>query len=131
MGYTGDKKMEYQRQWMYDRRATAIDYLGGYCVDCKTDKDLEFDHLNRAEKEHNISSILSSKWAKLKKELDKCVLRCHTCHKKKTLGEITHPITHGNYYTGYRKGCRCSECLESYRYRCRLGRFRRSLVKLR
>ena len=65
----------------FSRRAQAIEYLGGKCVDCSSTEMLEFDHKDPALKEHNLGKLFSSaNPEKLYKEVDKCVLRCIACH---------------------------------------------------
>ena len=66
----------------------AVEYLGGMCIDCNYGVDerdvlsiLEFDHIEPKLKSFKISGNFHLRWIDLKKELDKCVLRCPTCHK--------------------------------------------------
>lgn len=82
MGYTGDAKRAYQKEWVAQRRKEGIRYLGGHCVVCKTTNNLNVDHVNPKTKiSHNIWSWSESR---RKKELDKCQLLCETHHKEKT-----------------------------------------------
>lgn len=65
-------------------KAKAVEYLGGKCVDCGYASHivaLDFDHVNPSEKEFKISGNFRFRWKELKKELDKCVLRCANCHR--------------------------------------------------
>ena len=74
-------------------KARSYAYLGPYllshpCVDCG-EKDilvLEFDHKDRESKEGEISHIISNgaTLEKLKAEVEKCVVRCSNCHRRKT-----------------------------------------------
>jgi hypothetical protein len=63
------------------------DYLSEHpCVDCG-EKDvvvLEFDH--KSSKLYNLSEIIKerSSLTKVKKEIEKCVVRCANCHRRKT-----------------------------------------------
>jgi hypothetical protein len=66
----------------------AVEYLGGKCVGCsygsaKNDilAILEFDHIDPKTKSFKISGNFHLRWIDIKKELDKCVLKCPTCHK--------------------------------------------------
>ncbi len=68
----------------YRRRAEAIAYLGGKCIDCNSTSGLEFDHRNPEEKSFNVSGKLHHSWEKIKAELDKCDLRCVACHMHMT-----------------------------------------------
>lgn len=58
-----DSYNEYMRQYMKryrdQRRADAIELLGGRCVDCGSTEDLEFDHIDRSEKRFTIGDILA------------------------------------------------------------------------
>ncbi len=62
----------------------AVEYLGGKCIDCGFSGHpvgFDFDHKNPALKEFKISGHYILRWVDLKKELDKCVLLCATCHR--------------------------------------------------
>jgi 5-methylcytosine-specific restriction endonuclease McrA len=87
MVYVGEKKREYQRNWLAARRQKAIEYLGGECYECGSVDNLEFDHIDPSLKRKDIKSLLSGKWEKLKIELDKCQLLCKDCHKQKNFDE--------------------------------------------
>ena len=52
------------------------------CVDCgEKDPDLlDFDHVN-GEKVGNISQMLTRSFETLKRELEKCDVRCVRCHR--------------------------------------------------
>lgn len=67
-----------------------IEYLLEHpCVDCgeKHPIKLTFDHV-RGKKLFNISeSVCVYKWDTIKKEIDKCDVRCHNCHNLKTATE--------------------------------------------
>jgi hypothetical protein len=62
-------------------------YLSSHpCIDCgEQDRVvLEFDHINK--KEHNLSEIIKER-SSLKvvvAEIEKCVVRCANCHRRKT-----------------------------------------------
>lgn len=72
---------EYMKARYFRRRAEAIEYLGGKCIDCGHAEMLEFDHVNPAEKSANIGALFASaNKEKLQAEIDKCVLRCVACH---------------------------------------------------
>lgn len=70
----------------YNKKKRAVEYLGGKCIDCGYNKciaALEFDHINPALKEFQISGNRGFKWETVQKELDKCVLRCANCHRER------------------------------------------------
>lgn len=60
---------------------------GAMCVDCGEDHPatLDFDHV-RGKKAFNISEAIIAGFplAKIKAELEKCVVRCANCHRKRT-----------------------------------------------
>lgn len=67
-------------------KAELIKYKGGKCEICGYDKcnqALDFHHLNPEEKDFNISQSYTYKnLAKLKLEVDKCILVCANCHRE-------------------------------------------------
>lgn len=68
------------------------DYLNSHpCIDCgQQDADLlEFDHV-RGEKKYGISLIIGSPLSmqSLLDEIDKCVVRCLYCHRKRTIKQL-------------------------------------------
>lgn len=124
VGYTGEKKREYAREWMRARRSYLIRIAGGRCVDCGTDQDLDFDHRIRHPGNVKISSLTSRTWNRLREELNKCELRCKQCHRSKhvRLGEAF-AIVHGA--NRYSLGCRCDTCRQGKSARMRDYRARR------
>ena len=68
------------RQYIYD-------YLKSkYCIDCGEDDPtvLEFDHINPKEKEYNISNMAGKAKREIRSEIDKCIIVCSNCHKRRT-----------------------------------------------
>ena len=62
----------------------AVDFLGGKCVDCGIEGHLviyDFDHINPKQKSFKISGKAIYRWREIKKELNKCQLRCANCHR--------------------------------------------------
>lgn len=60
----------------------AIKYKGECCGNCGLKYHhaaMEFHHYI-GTKESNISSLMTSSWDKIKKELNKCTLLCSNCH---------------------------------------------------
>lgn len=67
-------------------KARCVTYLGGKCVDCGFGGHsvaFDFDHKDPLKKEFKISGHYIFRWTILKKELDKCELRCSNCHRIK------------------------------------------------
>ena len=63
----------------------VLDYLSKHpCVDCGNTNVivLDFDHINN-DKEHNVSDMTHRGWSlnNLKKEIEKCEVRCANCHR--------------------------------------------------
>ncbi|MBX4186816.1 MAG: hypothetical protein KW802_00970 [Candidatus Doudnabacteria bacterium] len=67
-------------------REMARMYKGGKCIICGYDRclgALDFHHLDPAKKKFGISmNGLTKSWAKVKEELDKCILICANCHRE-------------------------------------------------
>ncbi len=67
-------------------RQMAIEYKGGCCKVCGYDRcieALEFHHNNSNGKDFSISDKgYTRSWAKVKEELDKCMLLCANCHRE-------------------------------------------------
>ena len=55
---------------------------GKCCPECGTTKDLVFHHTDPDAADHKISQMLSFSLKKLKKEIKKCILICHSCHAR-------------------------------------------------
>lgn len=84
-----DVQREYNSAFLlkkyHRRRQEATVYLGGKCIDCGNSDSLEFDHRIQSEKSFSISKRLgTASWDVLKIELDKCDLRCVSCHAHRT-----------------------------------------------
>lgn len=67
-------------------RQMAVAYKGGRCERCGYDRctdALEFHHKNRSQKDFGISEKgYTRSWARVRNELDKCVLICANCHRE-------------------------------------------------
>lgn len=74
----------YMAQRYVVRMAAATQHLGGACVDCGSKNRLEFDHINPSLKEFPITKACTIREDRFWAEVEKCVLRCNRCHKKKT-----------------------------------------------
>lgn len=72
----------------------AIEYKGGKCQICGYNKyvgALDFHHL--ANKTFSIGDKgYTRSWARVKEELDKCILVCSNCHRE--IGAKVTPIPH-------------------------------------
>lgn len=79
---------KHKRIYKEENRKFILDYFSSHpCVDCgETDaRCLEFDHV-RGKKTTNISFMLRNVCSieTIKKEIEKCDVRCANCHRKKT-----------------------------------------------
>lgn len=115
--------MDHKAAWRTRTREWAVAELGGCCFDCGSTERLEFDHADPGDKVFDISVGIRDGYGRdrLRSELVKCVLRCHTHHLEKSRAEgslggepwnkIQDP-QHGSsamYTTGK---CRCEKCRE-------------------
>lgn len=102
-----------------ERRAYAIEKLGGKCVVCGSTEDLELDHINKAEKSFNITQMWSVSKERYDAELAKCQLLCHThhvekSHREKDWGKGYGELDHGSASMYKNYGCRCDPCRKAY-----------------
>lgn len=100
------KQLEYQVQWMKNRRDSWLSE-NGPCKNCGSEDNLEVDHINPIEKiDHKVWS-----WSEIRRreELAKCQVLCKKCHKEKTRNTFLENRIHGLSNT-YKNGCRCNSC---------------------
>ena len=74
-------------------KARAVEYLGGRCKDCRNIYHpvvFDFDHRDPSQKEFKISGNYIFRWEELRKELDKCDLRCSNCHRLRHYMQSNH-----------------------------------------
>lgn len=107
-----DKRKRYWKQ----RRKLCVDLLGGTCVNCGTDKNLEIDHVIPEDKSFSFGSgYLELKLETVLKELQKCQLLCVNCHKDKTFTDLGYgKIKHGQPSMYTNQKCRCNICRTSW-----------------
>ena len=74
----------YQRQRYLKKKQEFLDYLGNECSGCGSIESLEFHHIDPDIKEYAIMKNWKYNFDRIKSELDKCILLCHTCHKEET-----------------------------------------------
>lgn len=68
-----------------NKKAILIEIAGGRCAICgynKCQSALEFHHIDKDQKEFNISSPHNFSLEKCLKELKKCILVCSNCHRE-------------------------------------------------
>jgi hypothetical protein len=105
-----EEMREYMRAYRATKREESKASLGGKCVLCGTDVQLEFDHIDRTTKVDGIANLLTNSKETLDAELAKCQLLCHEHHREKSIAAGDLPeARHGS--TGmYKQGCRCELC---------------------
>lgn len=104
----------------------ALAYLGGRCVVCGSDTDLQFDHIDRATKCFEIAKHSACRWETLVVELDKCQLLCKKHHAMKTSVDLG--VDHGGGVSG-KKNCPCDACRDRKREYMRAYMHRRRRMK--
>lgn len=122
---------QYMQERRESRRKAMRERLGGKCVACGSEIDLEFDHRDPDTKTIEISSpkLLDGPMDILIAEVDKCQLLCTPCHRIKTK-ENGDPnggghnriddYGHGTGHMYYKQRCKCDTCCEwRRRYRAK------------
>lgn len=105
-----EKMKTYMLNRYHKRRATYVAEWGGQCVDCGSEEELEFDHADASSKEIPVGKLFTSYTdSKIRAELDKCVLRCKSCHLVKSQNEDWNIVEHGGGVSG-KKSCPCVPC---------------------
>lgn len=95
-----------------------ISRLGGVCVNCGSDNQLQFDHVDWRGKDFNVAQNWAMKdRVAFEAELGKCQLLCSSCHDEKTRvdkSEMDRPeFTHGTVYAWMKRKCECVPCIAS------------------
>lgn len=74
------------------KKVKAINLLGGKCQRCKSNNIfvLTFHHKDNGDKVDDMAYLLSMRWSRVIKELEKCELLCYNCHME--LHSETKPI---------------------------------------
>jgi hypothetical protein len=102
-GYMG----EYMLSRYHSLMAEARKKLGGKCVVCGAEADLEMDHIDRTTKLFTISGGWSRDPEEFWAEVAKCQLLCRDHHAEKTARE--REVGHGEGLSG-KKNCPCDKC---------------------
>jgi predicted HNH restriction endonuclease len=84
------QRADYIKKAVAKRRKTlrdkAISQKGGKCLICgyaKFHGALEFHHIDPLKKDFSLSADGSTRaWARIEKEIQKCVLVCANCHRE-------------------------------------------------
>lgn len=103
---------EYMNSYMKNRykkrREEALAQLGGKCVQCGAQENLEIDHIIPSDKGFTLAKKPSCSLDAWNEELAKCQLLCTSCHKQKhsSTAECGTPQK-------YWRGCRCLDCTKA------------------
>ena len=108
------------RDEIFRYRDNVVEYYlelkncNGPCVDCGEEdiKYLEFDHIDRLEKEFCVSQAKSI--MQLHTEAEKCVMRCGICHRRRTKQQLNYgvnPRPQKSYIDGIKQSIgKCTNC---------------------
>lgn len=78
-------------------KQNIVEYLKTHsCIDCGEQDIIVLDFDHQGNKTMNVSKMLYTfySWKRILEEINKCVVRCANCHRRKTF----------NYVTYYRRG---------------------------
>lgn len=87
--YYKDKSKKNRKNYRDRGKVYLVEYLMNHpCVDCGNDdiEVLQFDHVQELNncKAPRVTSLVNESLARIKKEIDKCEVRCANCHVRKT-----------------------------------------------
>ena len=110
-GSSNEYMNTYMKERWRKRRMAAIEKLGGKCVICGIENDLQFDHIDPYYKTLALSDMPSASEENFWHEVSKCQLLCKECHKKKTLKDLGMKDAKNSHGTisSYRY-CKCELC---------------------
>ena len=125
MSYPKEKNKEYLAKRYAEQRREFLDFLGGRCVRCGSDEELEFDHIDWRTKSFTVARLYGL--ARLKtvyEELKKCQILCKSCHRDKTKQDMREqreenprylPTKHGARTGWMKTKCDCTPCAAAKR----------------
>lgn len=87
----GQQRLRTTRRLVLDRIKIQIGCCNPSCGWGKPFEscDLDFHHVNQADKCKSVSGMVGGSIAKLAKEIRKCTVLCAVCHRRVTYGELT------------------------------------------
>jgi hypothetical protein len=100
-------RSKYQSEWLKRRRKDWLEE-NGPCKKCRSNHRLEVHHIDRSKKVSH--RIWGWKEVDRRRELAKCMVLCHECHKEQSKIDGRAHLKHGmrGMYTKVR--CRCELC---------------------
>jgi|DEB0MinimDraft_3_1074331.scaffolds.fasta_scaffold229170_1 5-methylcytosine-specific restriction endonuclease McrA len=75
-----DRKIEFLQKHKMEKGCSVCGYN-------EIPQALEFDHIDRSKKKFGMNKAWKYKWSTIMEELEKCVVLCSNCHRKKTIEE--------------------------------------------
>ncbi len=84
------------REYYANKRQNYLEMLGGECVECSSKENLEFDHVDRSNKNFAIGKLMSYSKEIILNELKLCQILCKNCHDLKSLYEKAIGSKNGN-----------------------------------
>ena len=125
MSYPPEKNKAYLAERYASQRQDMLDYMGGRCVNCGSEEELEFDHIDWRTKSFTIGRLYGlHKLESVYEELKKCQILCNPCHRDKTKQDLQEqrkenprfvPAQHGTRTGWMRTKCKCDLCEVSRR----------------
>ena len=73
-----DRKIEFLQKHKMEKGCSVCGYN-------EIPQALEFDHIDRSKKKFGMNKAWKYKWSTIMEELEKCVVLCANCHRKKTV----------------------------------------------
>ena len=73
-----DQKIEFLQQYKMEKGCSVCGYN-------EIPQALECDHIDRSKKKFGMNKAYKYKWSTIMEELEKCVILCANCHRKKTV----------------------------------------------
>ena len=73
-----DQKIGFLQQYKMEKGCSVCGYN-------EIPQALEFDHIDRSKKKFGMNKAYKYKWSVIMEELEKCVVLCANCHRKKTV----------------------------------------------
>ena len=73
-----DQKIAFLQQYKMEKGCSVCGYN-------EIPQALEFDHIDRSKKKFGMNKAYKYKWSTIMEELEKCVVLCANCHRKKTV----------------------------------------------
>lgn len=81
-----DCRKRYSLERRRQLKQRCVEYLGGHCQDCglvDVPEVYDFHHLDPAQKDFSFGEKGNRSFDSLRAELDKCLLLCANCHRKR------------------------------------------------